>query len=536
MAVLTEDSVAHLACPERPLRVVDQWVYQSRLYAAAACVAQRDDLDLIQLTSFGCGLDALSVDQVQEILEASGKVYTSLKIDQVSNLGAARIRIRSLLASLKARRNGAAEKPRGAACRFVPYSQEMQQQGYTILLGQMAPIHFELCEQAMRDGGFKLEVLSNGGTAVADTGLKYANNDMCYPAILTTGQVMEAVLSGRYDVDRLAVMVTQPGDGCRASNYIAVIRRALLEAGFPQIPVIGTSLLAFDTNHSGFKPSMQTFLEMIHAIIMGDALMQCLYRTRPYEAERGSANALFKKWMNHCKESLAHYTTKTYSDDLASIVNEFDLLPLVNDRSKPRGGVVGEVFTKFNAEGNSNLVAVLESEGCEVFMSGLMNYLMFEISGGSLDGQGKARNAATARVAAVVKTVESLRAPLVQALQHSARFTAPTSIYALRDKASPIASPCNSCGAGWLLTAEMIDHIEHGVSHIACLQPFACLPNHVAGKAVFGEIRRRYPGANIVPLDFDPGASEANRLNRVKLLVSTASSLFAERGGVCMKQ
>jgi predicted nucleotide-binding protein (sugar kinase/HSP70/actin superfamily) len=553
LAVLTEDSVSHIIKPERPLRVVDQWMYHSRLYAAAKLCTLRDDLDLIQLNSFGCGLDAITTDQVQEILEAAGKIYTVLKIDEVSNLGAARIRVRSLLAALREQENAqqkevvalgetqevnpsappssihlkenslttAIEKPR--------FTKEMKKQRYTILSPQMAPIHFELLIKVFAHAGYNFELLPSVDPGAVDAGLKYANNDICYPSILVTGQIMEAVMSGRYDMDHTAIIITQTGGGCRATNYIGLIRKALREAGHPQVPVIALSFhnIGGESN-PGFGVSLKMLYRAIYSFFYGDLLMQCLYRTRPYEKIKGSAEALFDRWMKVCGEQmLGKLNYGIYSRTARRIVHEFDALPLINDRSKPRVGVVGEILVKFHPTANNNIVDIIENEGCEVVVPGLSEFFLFGISNGIWQYQqlAKPKKSALGSKAAIA-LFNRMRRPIIKALQTSERFDAPATIYELANYAKEVLSLCNSMGEGWLLTAEMLELIHNGTPNIVCAQPFACLPNHVTGKGVIKELRRLNPASNIVAVDYDPGASEVNQLNRIKLMISIAKDNF----------
>lgn len=415
--------------------------------------------------------------------------------------------------------------PRSTVYEFAPFTSEMRREGYTILCGQMAPIHFELFERAIQDGGYDLEVLPAVSERTVELGLRYANNDMCYPAIHIVGQVMEAVLSGRYDPHHLAIMMTNPGDGCRASNYLSAISRALRDAGFAKAPIISSSLLSFDGRHPGFRSSMKTFVDMARACIIGDALMLCLHRTRPYEQVPGSADALFRLWMDRCKEALAGYTFASFAHDVAAIVADFDTLTLVDDGSRPRVGVVGEIHTKYDPDGNNDIVAIIETRGCEAVVGSLMNYLLFEMSGDRAGTQGSDATEAdgtSARVAAAIKTLESMRAVLTRALERSSRFDAPFDLCALRERGTRVISGHNTCGMGWLLAGEVTELVEHGCINVLCLQPFSCLPNHIAGKAIIKEMRRRYPGLNMMTIDYDPGASEINQLNRIMLLTSVA--------------
>ena len=297
LAVLTEDSISHLSRPDRPLIVMDQWMYHSRLYAAAEYVKTQDYLDLIQLNSFGCGLDAITTDCVSDILTNSGKIYTCLKIDEVNNLGAARIRIRSLLAAIRVREKKQKEKKRNivsSGYKRTVFTKEMKER-YTILCPQMSPIHFDLLRPAFRAAGYQIDVLSGDNHAAVDTGLKYVNNDACYPSLIVVGQIMSAVQSGKYDMSKTAILISQTGGGCRASNYIGFIRRALKKAGYEDVPVISINLSGLEEN-PGFKLTLPLLQRGLYALIFGDIFMRCLYRTRPYEATAGSANALHEKW------------------------------------------------------------------------------------------------------------------------------------------------------------------------------------------------------------------------------------------------
>ncbi|HIW75454.1 MAG TPA: 2-hydroxyacyl-CoA dehydratase [Candidatus Gordonibacter avicola] len=595
LAVLTEDSVAHLGTLERPIRLVDQWMYHTRLYAAAKVATERADLDLIQLNSFGCGLDALTTDQVQEILEAAGKVYTVLKIDEVSNLGAARIRVRSLLAALKDQADDRAESelmPRGCpAMTFDPatfeatpeaavdvrtgdteasiaekvagatpetftekaapevierfrqregattefpravFTQEMKDAGYTILCPQMAPIHFELLIDIFARNGYNLELLPSVDHGAVDAGLKYVNNDICYPSILVTGQIMEAVMSGRYDTDKLAVIITQTGGGCRATNYISLIRKALAAVGLSHIPVIALSFKDLGESNPGFKVTPAMLLQAAYAIFYGDLLMMALYRTRPYELEPGSANRLFDHWMAVCKGQLRQgLKRRIFKDTARRIVEDFDTLPLQGEGTKPRVGVVGEILVKFHPTANNQIVDVIEREGCEAVVPGLAEFFLFGIAGGIFQKDPLGRSAKGAIGSRIgLWAIAKLRAPVTKALATSSRFEPPADIYELAEYASEILSLCNSMGEGWLLTAEMVELIRTGAPNVVCTQPFACLPNHVVGKAVIKELRRRYPDSNIVAVDYDPGASEVNQLNRIKLMISVAKANLADK-------
>lgn len=524
LAVLTEDSVSHLGHPDRPLIVSDQWMYHSRLYAAAAYVRTRDDLDLIQLNSFGCGLDAVTTDQVNDILSGSGKIYTCLKIDEVNNLGAARIRVRSLLSAIRVREKKHQErKIMPTNLNRVIFTEEMRKD-YTILCPQMSPIHFDLLEPAFRSCGYNFEVLDNDNRHSVDIGLKYVNNDACYPSLCVVGQIMDALLSGKYDLHKVAVVITQTGGGCRATNYIGFIRRALEKAGMEYIPVVSINMGGIETN-PGFKLDANLLTRAAFGAIFGDIFMRCVYHMRPYEKEPGSVNAIHQKWIKKCQDFLS--TKKlpnyfTFRKMCREIVEDFDRIP-ITDEKKPRVGIVGEILVKFAPAANNHLVELLESEGAEAVVPDLLDFMLYCFYNQIYKAEHLGTKKSTAKIAKMgIWAVEKIRGAATDALKKSKNFTPPSSIYDLVSYAEPIVSIGNQTGEGWFLTGEMVELIHEGVNNIVCTQPFGCLPNHVVGKGVIKELRRRYPQSNVVAIDYDPGASEVNQLNRIKLMLSTA--------------
>ena len=525
IAVLTEDSISHLHPAEHPLNVMDQWMYHSRLYAAANYVKTVDNLDLIQLNSFGCGLDAVTTDQVASILTDSGKIYTTLKIDEVNNLGAARIRVRSLLAAIRVReKRGEERKIHSAAIDKVVFTKEMRKE-YTILCPQMSPIHFELLESAFNASGYNLEVLPNDNKQAVDVGLKYVNNDACYPSLMVVGQIMEAILSGKYDTHKIAVIISQTGGGCRASNYIGFIRRALKKAGYGYIPVISINLSGLEDN-PGFKLTPNLLLRGVYGAIFGDIFMKCVYRLRPYEAVPGSVNAMHKKWVKVCQDFLSNgYPSRHKFNRLCrEIISDFDNNIELLDIKKPRVGVVGEILVKFLPAANNYLVDLLESEGSEAVVPDLLDFLLYCFYNQNFKVSHLGMNKSKAWTGNLgIKAIEWFRAPASKAFEQSKHFDPPAKIQNLGKMASEIVSLGNQTGEGWFLTGEMLELIHSGAPNIVCTQPFACLPNHVVGKGVIKELRRLYPESNIVAIDFDPGASEVNQLNRLKLMLSTAN-------------
>ncbi|MCI9079980.1 MAG: 2-hydroxyacyl-CoA dehydratase [Lachnospiraceae bacterium] len=520
VAVLTEDSISELGTVDRPTIVMDQWMYHSRLYKAASFVATRKDLDLIQLNSFGCGLDAVTTDQVSDILTKQNKIYTVLKIDEVNNLGAARIRIRSLLAAIEDRkRKNITPLNKDTAHHRVVFTEEMRKE-YTILTPQMSPIHFDILGPALASCGYNIEVLPSDSSCV-DYGLKYVNNDACYPSLIVVGQFMQALMSGKYDLNKTALIITQTGGGCRATNYIGFIRRALENAGMGQIPVI--SMSAGIEKNPGLNINLQMAHRALQALIYGDVFMRVLYKTRPYEKVKGSANALHQKWLAIAKKQVTTGNKKEFKNNIKQIVKEFDELELL-DIKKPRVGIVGEILVKFLPLANNHLVELLEAEGAEAVCPDLVDFFMYSLYNANFQAAylGKKKSGAMVNNL-VIKYIEYYRKTASEALAASRRFEPPVHVSKLAEYASPVVSCGNQTGEGWFLTGEMVELIHSGVPNIVCAQPFGCLPNHVVGKGVIKELRHQFPESNIVAVDYDPGATEVNQLNRIKLMLSTAA-------------
>ena len=529
-AVLTEDSVSHLGRVDRPLIVTDQWMYHSRLYEAASYVKTQPNLDLIQLNSFGCGLDAVTTDQVNDILTRSGKIYTLLKIDEVNNLGAARIRVRSLIAAIRVRETRHYHKPIvSSAYNRVYFTKEMKK-NYTILCPQMSPIHFDLIEPAIRSCGYNLEVLQNSDRTAIDTGLKYVNNDACYPSLIVVGQIMDALLSGKYDLEHTAVIMSQTGGGCRASNYIGFIRRALERAGMPQIPVISLNANGMETN-PGFKITLPLLTKAMQAVVYGDLFMRVLYATRPYEAKAGSANALHEKWKAICIKSLQKHSLSMaeFNRNIRGIIHDFDELPR-RDVQKPRVGIVGEILVKFSPLANNHVVELLEAEGAEAVMPDLLDFLLYCFYNSNFKADNLGGKRSTAHLCNMgISLLEYFRRTCRRELERSTHFLPPARIQDLASMAKHYVSLGNQTGEGWFLTGEMLELIHSGTTNIICTQPFGCLPNHIVGKGVIKGLRASHPEANIIAVDYDPGASEVNQLNRIKLMLSTAQKNLPER-------
>ncbi len=524
MCVLTEDSVSDKTLPERPLRVVDQWMFHSRLYAAADFVGRHDNLELVQINSFGCGVDAVTTDQVEEILTSYGKMYTLIKIDEVNNLGAVRIRLRSLLASINKRLN--AKKDATATGKYElnrkPFTEEMKEQ-YTVLFPQMAPIHFEFLEPILKSEGYKAKLLRECTPHTIETGLKYVNNDACYPSIITTGQFIEALESGEYDVNKTALIMSQTGGGCRATNYIGFIRKALKDAGFEQVPVISFNVVGMEKN-PGFKLTFSLVEKLLRGMVYADLLQKMLYKNRAYEKNKGETEKLFNEWMKKAIDLTINGKSKDVSKSIYQIVEDFEKIEWQPNLEKPRVGIVGEILIKYHPFGNNYVAKLLEQEGAEVVLPDFLGFVKFIASNKVISNQMLKNDYKKAWLfKAAIGLIDVFEKDVKKALENSKKGYLPTSnIWHLADNVKSVLSTGNQTGEGWFLTAEMLEYMENDIPNIVCVQPFACLPNHVVGKGVIKTIRNMYPDANIVPVDYDPGASEANQANRIKLLMTVA--------------
>ena len=522
--VLTEDSIAHLGNVGH-LRVVNQWVYHSRLYAAARVVAKSKQLELVQLNSFGCGIDAVTTDQVEEIMEQYGKLYTVLKIDEGANLGAIRIRLRSLKAAVNEReKNHFIPTQRFEEPAKITFTKEMRKQ-HTLLLPMLSPIHQSgLVDVALQASGYNVICLPADDREAVNVGLRFVNNDACYPAIISIGQLIEALQSGKYDLQNTSVLMTQTGGGCRATNYIPLLRKALNEAGFPQVPVVSVSMgnQGVESN-PGFKFTLPMLKRVAVAFLYGDLFERVVYRTRPYEAISGSVDRLHETWLKKVEKNVRNGSFTLFNHNMKKIIADFDTIDL-QDIVKPRVGVVGEILVKYSPTANNDIVRLLEAEGAEAVvpdMVGFMNYSLYNQIW-RYQNLGMAKKSKWIAEFAI-GLIERIQKPMDRALRASQRFEGLHSIYQLADDASKILSIGNHTGEGWFLTGEMIDLLKSDVTNIVCMQPFGCLPNHVVGKGVIKELRHQYPKANIAAIDYDPGVSMVNQLNRIRLMLATAN-------------
>jgi predicted CoA-substrate-specific enzyme activase len=524
LGVLSADSIDHLAPPNISLRVRDQWIPHSRLYRAAVVCASNEGLELVQLNSFGCGLDAVTTDQVAEIIKEAGKVYTLLKIDEGANLGAARIRVRSLIAAIRERGRQKTKNSTGAVYDYKPVTMDRGREGeYSLLCPQMSPIHFRFLAPALSPMGYDIRLIPKLDREAVEDGLRYVNNDACFPALVSIGQVIRELKTGDYPKERVAVLMSQTGGGCRASNYVAFLRKALTDAGLGHVPVWPLSLSG-DTDGRGFHIDRPAWRRVLMGLLTGDMLQRLLLASRPYERVPGAAEALFEEWVARAIPAVAAGDRKAFGRNIGAMADDFAALDL-GPPDKPPVGVVGEILINFHPEANNQVVAILESEGGQAVLPELTDFFLYCLYDEIYRRDNLTGSRWTKWVNGfLIGYIEKHRAPMYAALARHPRFGHLNPFARLKAAGEGLVSLGNQSGEGWYLAADMVLMLEHGIGNILCLQPFGCLPNHITGKGVVKELKRRYPQANLAAVDYDPGASEVNQLNRIKLMMTVAKA------------
>ena len=387
----------------------------------------------------------------------------------------------------------------------------------------MLPRHFKIMIGIMKSYGYNAVLLENMGPDVITQGLKYVHNDTCYPAQLVIGQMLDALESGKYDKHKVALMITQTGGGCRASNYIHLLRKALEKAGYGYIPVISLNFSGLEKD-SAFKLTVPLVHRLLYAICYGDLMMNLINQTKPYEVNAGDAEALADAWTERLTGEMAEgkVSRKLAKQNYEKIIEDFAKIPK-RGAPKPKVGIVGEIFVKFSPLGNNNLEDFLVSEGAEVVVPGLLDFCLYVVYNGVLDRKLYGRNRKSAPIYAfLIKFLQGYQMDLIKAIEKEDSFNAPMPFEKVPPLTEGIIGMGVKMGEGWLLTAEMIELIHEGAKNIVCTQPFGCLPNHIVGKGMMKPIKERYPDANIVAIDYDSGATKINQENRIKLMLSTA--------------
>ena len=405
----------------------------------------------------------------------------------------------------------------------VEFTKEMRKE-YTILIPDMLPVHFKLLRNIFTLHGYRVGLLKNTGRKVVDTGLKYVHNDTCYPALLVIGQMISALQSGKYDVNKVALMITQTGGGCRASNYIHLLRKALVKAGLGHIPVISLNLSGLESN-SGFHLTLEMLYQALIGLTYGDLFMLLKNQMRSYEVNKGDADALIDKWVKELSNQFRQrkgYTPKGMERNMKAIVEDFTKIPVKNV-SKTKVGVVGEIYVKYSSMANNDLENFLVDQDCEVMVPGVMGFMMFKIDNRIEDINLYGGNPAKKKVCQLLmKYCEMLEKMLYNAVSENSEFLPPSQYAHIKQLITGVVGLGNKMGEGWLLTAEMLELAESGYGNIICAQPFGCLPNHIVGKGMIRKVKEIYPKANIVPIDYDPGATKVNQENRIKLMLAVA--------------
>ncbi len=406
------------------------------------------------------------------------------------------------------------------------FTKEMKEE-YTILIPMMLPVHFKLFEGVLRNAGYKIQLLTNSGPAIVQEGLKYVHNDACYPALLVIGQFLDALHSGKYDLDHTALMMTQTGGGCRASNYIPLLRKAMHKANMDQIPIISMNLVGLEKN-PGFTMDIGIIRRMMAGVVYGDTLMCLNNQVKPYETRKGTSTELLDKWIQKLCQQFAHGHGISMADvkkNLRLIMHDFSAIP---EKKVPKihVGIVGEIYVKYAAFANNNLEDFLAEQDCEVNLPGLMNFLLFMLEHRPDDmelyGGGPAAAAAAGVSKILFQYVTKMQNAITEAFRSYPQFLAPTEFSHVHELVDGVIGYGAKMGEGWLLTAEMLELAECGFENIICAQPFGCLPNHVVGKGMIRKVKEVNSKANIVPIDYDPGATKVNQENRIKLMLAVA--------------
>lgn len=410
------------------------------------------------------------------------------------------------------------------------FTKEMKEE-YTILVPQMLPIHFEFVVSALRLDGYNIDLIKTTHRGIVEQGLKHVHNDICFPAMLVIGQMIDAIKSGKYDPHKVALMITQTGGGCRASNYIHLLRKGLEKAGYAYVPVVSLNLSGLEKN-DGFKLNLTLIRRMIYGVAYGDLLMWLSNRFRAYEVTPGTADELLRSWISKISSEFKDkrkLNKRVIRVNMAEIVRDFSQIPVL-DVVKPRVGIVGEIYVKFAPLGNNNLESFLAHEGAEVIVPGLMDFLIFK-------SDNRVEDVNIYGDIYIKKIIAGLLKKYLQKYQDFMReaiINGPGGIPVmasyddLKNMVKGYLGYGNKMGEGWLLTAEMLELIHAGVDNIVCTQPFGCLPNHIVGKGMIRLIRENHPDSNIVPIDYDPGTTSVNQENRLKLMLATAKKALKE--------
>ena len=411
----------------------------------------------------------------------------------------------------------------------IIFTKKMKKE-YTLLFPMMAPIHFAMLQKVFNHYGYHAELLTDTSPEIAQTGLKYIQNDMCYPAILSCGQMIHALQSGKYDLHHVALMITQTGGGCRASNYIKLLRKGLERAGLGFVPTISVNMSGLEPN-PGMKITLPLIRRAVAAVIYGDLLMCLKNQVEPYEVHKGKAVKLTDSWIASLSEQMLHrdgYKMKVVKRNLAEITKEFSAIKK-DGKKRLKVGIVGEIYVKYAALGNNNLEKFLRSEDCEVNLPGMMNFILFKIDNRIIDcdlyGGHRLKRLACKILFDYCTKIQNM---FNDAIKNNSDLEVPSTYQYVKDLTQGVNGMGNRMGEGWLLTGEMLELADTGYENIVCTQPFGCLPNHISGKGMIRKVREKMPNANIVAVDYDAGAPKVNQENRIKLMLSIGKEKLEE--------
>jgi predicted nucleotide-binding protein (sugar kinase/HSP70/actin superfamily) len=513
------------------VNVLTQWSYANRLYAAAGWVTDTANAQMVQLSSFGCGPDAVSTDEVKEILRCGGKIHTLLKMDEIANLGAVRIRLRSMLDAVKEKNGKTNATGTGTMKKNRAVVEEDRKR--ILIAPYFSPFYSPLIPSAFRPLGYRVEVLPPQDRVSVEWGLKTINNDMCYPAILVAGDIIKAFQSGRYDPENTAVILTQTGGQCRASSYVSLIRKGLAAADLDEVPVIAISNEEIDPQ-PGFKIDKKGLIKRLGlGIIFADPLARMYLATMVREKVPGTSKNLHEKYLFEMETGIENADYYYLLNLLKKAVADFNRVE-INDKTVPRVGIVGEIFVKYNFFSNGNIIDWLSGQGVEVVLPPIQSFFAQRFINETYNQKAFFKRSLADRIKyRLLEIYSRYHIGQIERVMQGFRFYKKAhDLRELAEITDEVVSLANQFGEGWLLTAEMIAMLNEGIGNIVCLQPFGCIANHITGKGMENKLRDMFPHLNLLSLDMDAGASEVNLLNRLHFMVTAAREQVAREKGM----
>ena len=529
--VVSEDAIYNMAKRSPKLDVVNQWAFHSRLYKAADVAVEKENVQFVQLVSFGCGIDAITSEQVKKILEGNDKIYTMLKIDEGDTLGAARIRLKSLLCAVDENARTLHKKE-----LETPYvrakKSNMPDSLRSLYIPQMAPIHFPILTKALGSLGYSVKLLETVSDEAIELGLKHVNNDACYPAIVVIGQLLDALKKGEIDQDKSALLLAQTCGPCRATNYPALLKWALNDLKFDNVPIVTLSSYDLNTDALKLKLGMKGLYTMMKGILLGDLIQKLYFHTKTYEKIAGEANKALSFSSQIAQDLMAKGKRAQFKACVTRVIEAFSKIKL-REETRPKVGIVGEILLKYHPKANLDLMNKIIEEGAEPVLGDIASFVLYCLNDSIYQARYMKGSWMRATGSWLISArFNKMRQVISKALKNSP-FGNLTPFSDYKKAIEGLISAGQQAGEGWLLTAEMIDFIEHDVNNVLCVQPFACLPNHVTGKGVMRAIRMMYKNANLCAIDFEAGTAQSNVANRLKLFITQAKEIeFNKKAGL----